>query len=353
MAMYGRVADLPLSIDEYALTAHERDTSSGFARTTTEISLAGQREEGAGEDVTYDRDDHVAFREAKPHLSLAGEWTVGEFSRHLAETDLFHGREPGRPDFRAYRRWGFESAALDLALKQADTHLATELGMTYDPVRFVVSTRLGDPPTIDRVEAWLDIDPGIEFKLDPTSDWSRPLMDAIAATGAVRALDLKGRYEGTVVDQAGDPELYAMLLEAFPEAVIEDPQLNAETRPMIAEAVDRLAWDAPIHGLADIHDLPWEPAWLNIKPSRFGSVRSLFEAIEHCRGEDIRMYGGGQFELGVGRAHIQAIASLFYPGAPNDVAPRSYNAPEPRRGLPSSPLVPSGDPVGLEWSFGA
>ena len=32
--------------------------------------------------------------------------------------------------------------------------------------------------------------------------------------------------------------------------------------------------------------------------------------------------------LGVGRAQIQALASLFYPNAPNDVAPPGYNAPE-------------------------
>ena len=50
------------------------------------------------------------------------------------------------------------------------------------------------------------------------------------------------------------------------------------------------------------------------------------------------MYAGGQFELGVGRAQIQALASLFYPGGPNDCAPGGYNAPEPTAGLPVSPL---------------
>jgi hypothetical protein len=32
------------------------------------------------------------------------------------------------------------------------------------------------------------------------------------------------------------------------------------------------------------------------------------------------------------------LASLFYAGGPNDVAPSSYNAGEPRAGLPQSPL---------------
>jgi hypothetical protein len=50
------------------------------------------------------------------------------------------------------------------------------------------------------------------------------------------------------------------------------------------------------------------------------------------------MYGGGQFELGVGRRQIQALASLFYADGPNDVAPSEYNAGGPRAGLPQSPL---------------
>ena len=52
------------------------------------------------------------------------------------------------------------------------------------------------------------------------------------------------------------------------------------------------------------------------------------------------MYGGGQFELGVGRRHIQVLASVFYPEGPNDVAPREYNMGDPRPGLPQSPLDP-------------
>ena len=51
------------------------------------------------------------------------------------------------------------------------------------------------------------------------------------------------------------------------------------------------------------------------------------------------LYGGGQFELGVGRGQIQLLASLFHPDAPNDVAPGGYNDPEPASGLPRSPLA--------------
>jgi hypothetical protein len=86
--------------------------------------------------------------------------------------------------------------------------------------------------------------------------------------------------------------------------------------------------------------LPLEPRWLNIKPSRFGTLRGLLECIEACEARDIRMYGGGQFELGPGRRQIQRLASVFYADAANDVAPSEYNEGPPHAGLPPSPLPP-------------
>jgi len=42
------------------------------------------------------------------------------------------------------------------------------------------------------------------------------------------------------------------------------------------------------------------------------------------------------------------LASLFHPSAPNDVAPGAYNDPEPRDGLPPSPLEPATQ-AGFRW----
>jgi hypothetical protein len=110
-----------------------------------------------------------------------------------------------------------------------------------------------------------------------------------------------------------------------------------------------VTWDYPIRGVETVEDLPWEPEWLNIKPSRFGSVQSLFDTIDYCCNHGIQMFGGGQFELDVGREHIHAIASLFYPDAPNDVAPKAYNDPEPNGELPTSPLATPETPRRLSW----
>jgi hypothetical protein len=91
--------------------------------------------------------------------------------------------------------------------------------------------------------------------------------------------------------------------------------------------------------VADIEALPVEPRRLNIKPSRFNTVRELLAAIDWCEARRVELYGGGQFELSIGRDHVQALASLFYPDGANDVAPSDYNRPEPAPGLPRSPLA--------------
>ena len=348
--LFERVADLALHVEGYDLELREQDTSSDFVRTSTIVSLHGDGETGRGEDVTYDSEPHYELIEDPPELPLESVETFADVSELIGGADLFVGDPPKDDIYRSYRRWGFESAALDLALRQADTNLATQLDREYEPVRFVASTRLGEPPTTDRVDDLLADNPDIEFKLDPTTEWTQEIVDHLTQTGAVRTLDLKGAYEGTEVDQSGDPELYEMLLEAFPGAVIEDPDLTPETQPLFDGEEGRVSWDVPITSVDSVENLPWEPKWLNIKPSRFGSVESLLSTIKYCQERSITMYGGGQFELGVGRQQLHALASLFYPDAPNDVAPGVYNNPNPGSGLPRSPLTPPDDPVGFTWS---
>ena len=109
----------------------------------------------------------------------------------------------------------------------------------------------------------------------------------------------------------------------------------------------RITWDAPIHSWADVEALPFAPRVLNSKPSRFGPVSRLFEFYDRCAEEGISLYGGGQFELGVGRGQIQLLAGLFHPDGSNDVAPGGYNAPAPLAGLPVSPLDPSPTSTGF------
>ncbi|HEX2505560.1 MAG TPA: hypothetical protein VHK22_05070 [Gaiellaceae bacterium] len=348
MALYDHVADLPLELESYELEGRVVDVSSGFARRTTVVHLLGGGHEGVGEDVTYDGDDQLALQQAPRELPLAGSHTLDSFSELVGRLNLFPSG-PDREDYRNYRRWAFESAALDLALRQAGTTLHEAVGRTPQPVRFVVSMRFGDPPSAEPVLGWLAIDPTLEFKLDPTSGWTDELVAELAATGAVESADLKGAYQGTVVDQPADPALYARVANGLPDAWLEDPAVTAETESVLARHWDRITWDAPIHTVADVDALPVRPKTLNVKPSRSGSIRELFALYDYCGEHGIGLYGGGQFELGPGRGQIQYLASVFHPDGPNDVAPGAYNLSGPRSGLPRSPLDPAPDALGFRW----
>jgi hypothetical protein len=321
MPLYDRVRDLPLRIER---VEHEGLVLplKHITRRTTVFHLHGQGHEGVGEDVTYEEAHHADV--ALPHL--AGEHTLEGFSALVAEA-------PG------YRRWGLESAALDLALRQAGQTLAEAVGREPRPVTFVVSQ--------NNPQEWLAVEPGLRFKLDASDTWTDEVVERLAATEAVDAVDLKGLYEGDWVDATPSAELYGRVARAFPQAWLEDARLTDETRPALADHLDRLTWDYPIHSVADVDALEHPPKCLNSKPSRFGSVRSLFDFYDACSERGIAIYGGGQFELGPGRGQIQHLASLFHPETPNDVAPREYNDGGPRPGLPQSPLPPASSEPGF------
>jgi hypothetical protein len=343
--LYDAVKELPLEIESHDLERFELVVSPEFTRVTTVVHLHGAGEEGVGEDVTYTATDHPPPRD----LPLAGSFTLDSFSRLLDGLTLFT-EPPEMEAWHDYRRWAFESAALDLALRQAGRTLAEAVGREPQPVTFVTSRRLADPPSADQIRRWLDLYPDLRFKLDPTSNWTDELVAELAGTGAIDSVDLKGQYEGTVVDQPPDPALYRRVIDALPEAWIEDPNVNDETRPILEPHARRITWDAPIHSVADIEAVPWPPRSINIKPSRFGSVNRLFEAYDYCAERGIEPYGGGQWELGPGRGQIQYLASLFHPDTPNDVAPGGYNAREPQPGLPESPLEPALSETGFRWA---
>ncbi len=343
---YERIAGFPVVVESCEYERLELEVSSGFRRVTTVVRLRGSNTEGVGEDVVYDADAH----DHPPSDPLEGEWpSFDAFSRQLGSLELFPG-EPEFPVFRNYRRWAYESAALDLALRQADTSLADALGQTPRSLTFVVSLRLGSPPSTEAVRGWLAFYPRLRFKLDPTSDWDARLVSELAATGAVDVVDLKGAYRGTVVDQPSDPRLYRLVAEGFPDAWIEDPDLEDSACAEVLEPHrERITWDAPIHSVADVESLPYAPRTLNVKPSRFGSVQRLFEAYDYCGARGIGIYGGGQFELGPGRGQIQYLAALLHPEMPNDVAPGAFNSPPPREGLPGPPLAPAPAATGFRW----
>jgi L-alanine-DL-glutamate epimerase-like enolase superfamily enzyme len=348
LATYDLLADLPLEVEGYALERLQSQLGP-FTRVCTVVRLQGGGQEGLGEDVIYDAADHDALHAAGPVLPLAGTYSLRSFGQHLAELDLFP-TPATREDYRRYRRWAFDSAALDLALRQAGQPLHAVLDREPRPVRFVASVRLGDPATTAPVRRRREIAPGLHFKLDPENNWTDQLIDELVELDCVDTLDLKGLYRGTPVDVKTDPWLYRRCAEAFPGAWLEDPDLSHQEAASVLEPHrDRITWDANLHSVADIEDLPFPPRAINSKPSRFGPLEELLAVYDLCAHRGIQVYGGGQGELGPGRGQAQYLASLFHPDGPNDVAPSPYNLPDPPPDLPNSPLPPAPGQTGFRW----
>src|SRR4029453_3540978 len=173
MPLYDAVKDLPLTIERVELEPHALPLKH-MTRRTTVVHLHGAGQEGVGEDVSYDGELQLAFTlDALP--DLVGEHTVASFSS-LAE---------GQP---GYRQWGLESAALDLALRQAGRSLGEAVGPAPGPGAFAAVPH--------HPRGWLPGSPELRFKLDASDSWTHEVVAELASTGTVDVVDLKGLYDG-------------------------------------------------------------------------------------------------------------------------------------------------------------
>jgi hypothetical protein len=341
-----RLRELPLEVHSVAYERQSETFSYGFERMTTLVRLRGGDAEGHGEDVSPFEEEGPTLHALQPSFPLEGTWTLESFCDALQAIDQWP--VPAQWDaMMRWRNWAFESAALDLALAQAGLTLHEALGRTPAPLRFVNSLGLGEPPTFDPIARRLDAHPELRFKLDVTPEWSPELMAQVAGTGAVDIVDFKGHYPRDLPELVALLAMYERALELFPDALLEDAHDLPEVAALLADAGDRISYDAPIHTAADLDTVPLRPRAVNIKPCRVGDLRSLFEVYDTVAARGMIVYGGGMGEVGVGRGQIQLLASLFHPDGPNDTAPSGYNHDTPAASLPPSPLDPAPAAVGF------
>lgn len=343
--LWTAVKDLPIAIEsssfEALVPSGPLDTSGGAGDaeiTTTLLRLRGAGEEGQGE--------QVGMREAQDELRasafpLTGTWeTLADFLAHLDTIEMW----PEPPEFelvRNWRRWTFESAALDLALRQAGTTLPEVLGRTPRPVTFVASFGLGDPPDVDKVARRRARHPTVGFKLDVAPSWAQEAMDRVAAVEGVATIDFKGQYGADVEDEAALIAMYERVLAAFPDVVLEDPHDLPAVHELLAPVAARVSYDAPVTSVETLAATPLAVGIVNVKPCRVGRLPELSRLYAHCESAGIAMYNGGMGELGPGRGQAQLLAALFHPDAANDIAPSAYNLEDPPADLPASPLDPA------------
>ena len=345
--------DLPLQIEGVALSGLNLQTGGGWNRRTTVVTLSGAGHRGHGEDVTYASEEQESFQQRGAPPGLCGKFTLRSFAARLdtcTEQDWF-ATPPQQPASYHFRRWAFESAALDLALKQRDCNLSSFLQRDAAPVTFVHSIGLGDPPSIEILHRRLFHVPDLRFKLDWNENWDEPFLLALRDLDAVDVVDFKGHYHGAFEGPQPEPTGYAIVAEMLPHAWLEDPAWTEDCAAVLQPHRVRVTWDAPLHFLRDLEDLPQLPRVINIKPSRFATVERLLRVLDWCQTHGVQAYGGGQFELGPGRKQIQHLASFCYAEAANDVAPVDYHADDFEVAPLTSPLPAFTDVAGFGgWS---
>jgi len=355
------VLPLPVHVEQLTTSQLELGGATSFTRTTTIVELHGGGHVGQGEDISYDGGTQAKLPAAyAARTDLLGEWTVASLAEHLDQQPFHVPGGESMDDKVGYHRWAIEAAVLDLALRQHGTDLASLVEADWKPVQVSLSMGLGSPPTADVVHEWLERDDTVTFKLDASKEWTHGLVQQLAAAGsAVATVDMKAMYHGDWIDTDYPASLYAAIGSGLEHALIEDAKLNDETLDALDErALGRLTWDYPITAPHDVPGLAGSaatfselrPAAINIKPSRFGSLERLLGTIDLCEREGIPCYSGGQYELGVGRTQVQAIASLCFPDAPNDCAPVMFHAATPASDdVPLGPVVPPAGHVGFGW----
>ena len=240
---------------------------------------------------------------------------------------------------RDYRRWAFESAALDLALRQAGLSLADVAGASRARSPSSSSMRLGDPPTHRAASAWLEHYPELRFKLDPTSSWTDAFVAELAELGAVDVARPQGPVRGHGRRPAPRSGALPAPRRGLPGGLDRGPGRHRRdaTRSWSRTATASRGTRSSTRSRTSRRCRGRRGRSTS---SRRGSGACDVSSTRTttARSTASRPYGGGQFELGPGRGHIQYLASLFHPDAPNDVAPGGFNASEPQPGLPTSPL---------------
>ena len=225
------------------------------------------------------------------------------------------------------------------AARGARTRPAAGHVRVLHPARWVRRGRPGS--TTEPVRNRLAKYPTLRFKLDPENDWDGALISELKELAGVDVLDLKGLYRGTPVDVETDPELYRAVAEAWPDAYLEDPDLNEETEPVLAPHADRITWDAPLHSLADVVERA-EGDQLEALAVRLPRGAVLDLRPLRARGES-RSTAAGRASSGSAAARSSTSPRCSIPTPPTTSPPRATTTrrcptgSRPARWIPSPP----------------
>ena len=237
------------------------------------------------------------------------------------------------------------------ALTQAGRPLHEVLGREARPLTFVVSLRLGEPPSLDPVNGRLKNYPTLRFKLDATSSWTPELIEALVATGAVDSIDFKALYRGTIVDQLPDPVLVSARRSR------RSPTRGSRTRTSSTRAPPRRS-PTSTTGSPGTPRSTRSPTssrsrsrrrMVNIKPSRIGGLPSCARPTTTAPSTASAPTAAGSSSSAPAAGRRSTSRRCFIPTRPTTSRRWAFTRTTHGPGLPASPLPPAPSAVGFRW----
>jgi hypothetical protein len=342
-SLWPRLAGLPLVIEacEYerlhAVLAYE------FERITTRVRLVGAGVDGLGRTSPF-REDGTALHETRRTLLLEGEWTLAAFCEHLETLELW----PEPPEWDGalrFRRWAFESAALDLALRQAGHSLHDVLGLEPKPVRFVNSLGLGKEPSIEPLRRRSLARPACAS----SSTRRRPGRRRSSMRSRRRARSTRSTSRASTASSSRIPRRSVRCTTTFTRPF---PTPIWRTRTTSPRELSGSATSSSACPMTRRSEAPTTSARRRSPPALSTSSPRASAACASCSRSTHAVHGtNGRYMAVVwpswaGHGQIQLFAALFHADAPNDVAPSGYNEEDPPGDLPASPLTPRPEATG-------
>jgi hypothetical protein len=207
------------------------------------------------------------------------------------------------------------------------------------------ASRRPSTPVVTRLERY----PTLRFKLDPTTEWTPEIIAGLVATGAVDSVDFKGLYVGTIVDQAADPVLYRRVVEAFPDAWIEDPKLTEETDAILGPIATASPGTRPSTASPTSRPCPSRRGWSTSSRRGWGRCARCSAPTSTARPGASGCTAAGSSSSAPAAATSSTSPRSFIPDTPNDVAPGGYNAPDAPAGLPTARWPAMAHETGFRW----
>ena len=245
------------------------------------VRLVGGGEEGLGEDVTYDGAAQ-ARSGARRRAAARGHWTIGL---------VLAASRDARALRRAARAPSSSTTAAGRSRARRSTSRCGRPGVargrrrTRAAARDVRRSRLATRPR-PRASAFSP-------STRRSASSSTPAATGRTRLRRARAARLRGRSTSRATTAAPcrrppDPALYREVARGVPRRVAGGPGLTDETASCSARTRARDVGRADPRGRGH-RRAPWPPRTVNIKPSRFGSVRALFDAYDYCAERDRRL----------------------------------------------------------------